>query len=364
MQIEETKNEGLARAYDVTIPAKDVEARVDAQLSNVSKTMRMPGFRPGKVPKNLVKKMHGEALYGEALQTSVQEGIQKLMSEKELRPAQQPSVDLKQGDEGKDVKFSVELEVLPQIEVGDIDKIELEKLVVEADDKTMDEALKSFADQQKSYEPGAKTYKAQQGDQVAMDFVGTVDGEPFEGGTGEDMTIEIGSGRLIPGFEDQLVGVKANDQKTIKVTFPDDYNVAYLKGRDAEFDVTVNEIRKPKEAKVDDDLAKNLGLEGLDQLKELLGGQLNQELEGLTRTHMKRKLLDNLAARYDFDVPPSMVEAEFDQIWQQLEQEAAQADDPDAAKTEIEAEKDDYRRIAERRVRLGLLLSEIGQKEG
>ncbi|MEM8826758.1 MAG: trigger factor, partial [Pseudomonadota bacterium] len=291
MRIEETKSDGLARAYTVTIPAADLEARVDKQLANVAKTIKMPGFRPGKVPKNLVRKMHGEALYGEALQGAVQEGVQQVMSEKKLRPAGQPSVDLKSGEAGKDVEFGMDLEILPEIEVGGLEPIALEKLVVEAGDDEMQEALQRFADQQKSFEPAAKSYKAQTGDTVAMDFVGTVDGEPFEGGTGEDMAVELGTGRLIPGFEDQLVGVKANDQKTVKVTFPEDYNVAYLKGRDAEFAVTVNEVRKPKPGKVDDELATNLGLESLDQLKELLGGQLNQELENLTRTHMKRKLL-------------------------------------------------------------------------
>ncbi|MGB3722470.1 MAG: trigger factor [Pacificimonas sp.] len=364
MNIEETKNKGLARAYTVTIPAADIEKRVDTQLASVSKTIRMPGFRPGKVPQNLVRKMHGDALYGEALQNAVQESVQKVMSEKELRPAGQPAVDLKSGEQGKDVEFTMDMEILPKIDVGDIDKIELEKLVVEAGDSEMKEALEKFAEQQKSFEPAAKSYKAAMGDVVAMDFVGTVDGEAFEGGTGEDMTVELGTGRLISGFEDQLVGVKANDSKKVKVTFPDDYNVAYLKGKKAEFAVTVNEVRKPKAGKVDDELAKNLGLEGLDQLKELLGGQMNQELDNLTRTHMKRKLLDTLAARYDFDVPPTMVEAEFDQIWKQLEAEAENADDKDAAMKELEAEKDDYHRIAERRVRLGLLLSEIGQKEG
>lgn len=364
MRIEETKNEGLTRAYTVTIPKEDMAARVDAQLANVAKNIRMPGFRPGKVPKNLVRKMHGEALHGEALQSAVQEGVQQVLKEKELRPAQQPSVDLKEGEEGKDTVFTMDLEVLPKVEVGELAPIKLEKLNVEAGDEELNEALNRFAAQQKSFKAAPKSYKAAEGDQVAMDFVGTVDGEPFEGGSGEDMTIEIGSGRLIPGFEDQLVGVKANDQKTVKVKFPDDYNVKYLQGRDAEFAVTVNEVRKPEEPKADDELAKNLGLEGLDQLKELLGQNLNQELQNLTRTHMKRKLLDTLAARYDFDVPPSMVEAEFQQIWQQLEHEASHAEDPEAAKKEIEADKDDYRRIAERRVRLGLLLSEIGNARG
>ncbi|MBZ6378657.1 trigger factor [Pacificimonas flava] len=364
MRIDETKNEGLARAYTVTIPADAIEAKVDAQLTNVSKNIRMPGFRPGKVPKNLVRKMHGEALYGEALQTYVQEGVQQVLSEKQLRPAGQPSVDLKESGEGKDVVFAMELEVLPQVEVGEMEPIKLEKLTVEAGDEELNEALEKFAEQQKSTEAAAKTYKAKEGDTVVMDFVGKVDGEEFEGGTGEGLPVELGSGRLIPGFEDQLEGAKANDQKTVKVTFPEDYPTAYLRGREAEFDVTVTEIRKPVTPKVDDDLAKNLGLEGLDQLKDILGQNLNQELENLSRTYMKRKLLDTLSARYDFDVPPSMVDQEFDTIWQQLEHEAGHAEDPEAAKEEIEADRDDYRRIAERRVRLGLLLSEIGREKG
>jgi trigger factor len=221
-----------------------------------------------------------------------------------------------------------------------------------------------MASGQKSYEPAAKDYAAQTGDLVVIDYEGTVDGEPFEGGKGESMRVELGSGRLIPGFEDQLVGAKANEQRTLSVTFPDDYPVAYLKGRAAKFEVTVGEVQRPKAMQLDDSFAQAMGLEGIDQLKGLLKGQIEQELNGLTRTHMKRKLLDQLAASHDFDVPPSMVEAEFNQIWQQLEHEASHEEDPEAARAEMEAERDDYRAIAERRVRLGLLLSEIGQRAG
>jgi trigger factor len=197
-----------------------------------------------------------------------------------------------------------------------------------------------------------------------MDYVGKVDGEPFEGGTGEGMSIELGSGRLIPGFEDQLVGVKQGESRTLNVTFPEDYNVEYLKGRPATFDVIVTEVKVAKEAVADEEFAKSLGLESLEQLRGLLKGQVEQELNGLTRTHMKRKLLDQLAASHDFPVPPSMVEAEFNQIWQQLEHEASHESDPAAARAEMEKDREDYQRIAERRVRLGLLLSEIGQKNG
>jgi trigger factor len=197
-----------------------------------------------------------------------------------------------------------------------------------------------------------------------MDFEGSVDGEPFEGGKGEGMSVELGSGRLIPGFEEQLVGAKANQELTINVTFPEDYNVDYLKGRAATFDIVVNEVQTPRPMKADDDFAKSMGLEGIGQLRDLLKGQVEQELNGLTRTHMKRQLLDQLAAAHDFPVPETMVDAEFDQIWQQLEHEASHEEDPAAARAEMEKERADYRSIAERRVRLGLLLSEIGQKSG
>jgi trigger factor len=361
MRIAETLNEGLKREYSVTIPAQDLNAKIDAQVATVAKQIRMPGFRPGKVPLNLVRKMHGASLRQEAVQEALNEGVQKLLADNKLRPAMQPQVDVESIDEGKDVAFKVAVEVLPTIETPVVEGIKLEKLVVEPTDADMDQALQRLADQQKSFEAAPATYAAKTGDVVVMDFRGTVDGEAFEGGTGEGMQVELGSGRLIPGFEEQLDGVKANEQRTIKVTFPEDYNVAYLKGRDAAFEVTVTEIRTPKAVALDDSLASNLGIENLDKLKEILKDSLGSELGGLTRTHMKRKLLDHLAASYDFAVPQTMVDAEFEQIWRQLEHEASHEADPEAAKAEIEKERDEYRRIAERRVRLGLLLSEIGQ---
>lgn len=365
MQIVETLNEGLKRAYDIKITAKDIETRVDNEVKKLAPQVNMPGFRKGKVPANLVRKMHNDALMQDALTSSIQESIEKTIADNELRPAMQPSVDLAEGYEpGKDAEVKVELEVLPDVPTPSIEGLKLERLQVEADEKTVDEQLQKFAESQKQFETAPKSYKAKLGDQCLIDFEGKVDGVPFDGGKGEGMAIELGSGRLIPGFEDQLVGKKANDEVLVKVTFPDDYNVEDLKGKDATFDVVVGEVQKPKEAKADDEMAKSMGLEGLDQLRELLKGQIEQELNGLTRTHMKRKLLDQLAASHDFDVPPTMVEAEFNQIWQQLEQEAAQEDDPEAAKKEMESEKDEYRDIAVRRVRLGLLLSEIGQANG
>lgn len=366
MQTVETLNEGLKRAYTLTIPAAEIEGRVDAELKRVAPQVRMPGFRPGKVPANIVRKMHGPALMQEALNTSIQEGVQSLIAEQQLRPAIQPSVALGEGYEpGKDAELTVELEVLPQVPAPALEGIKLEKLVVPAADEVIDEQLQKFADQTKSWNDTDEGYAAQTGDLVTMDFVGkTMDGVAFEGGTGTDMAVELGSGRLIPGFEDQVVGAKAGEERQITVTFPEEYQAKELAGQDATFDLTIKSVKTAGEAKIDEDLAKNLGLESLEQLRGLVRGQVEQELNNLTRTHMKRKLLDQLAAGHDFEVPPSMVEAEFSQIWQQLEHEATHEPDPKAAMEEMEKERDDYRKIAERRVRLGLLLSEIGQANG
>ena len=362
MQISETKNDGLARAYAVTIPAADIETRVGDEIKRIAPQIRMPGFRPGKVPANLVRKMHGEAIHADVLNQTVRETVDKVMAEKKLRPAMQPSVTLDEKyEQGKDAEVSIDLEILPQVEVPSLDGLKLEKLTVPVADEQIDEAMQNIASQQKSFKTAAKTKKAAEGDQVIIDFLGKLDGEPFEGGKGEDQPLEIGAGRFIPGFEEQLTGVKAGDEKVITVNFPDDYPAEELKGKEATFDITVKEVQTATETKLDDEFAKQLGLEGIDKLKELMRGQLEQETAGLTRTQMKRGLLDQLAAGHDFAVPPSMVDAEFEQIWRQLEQEAAQDEDSEAALKEIESEKDDYRRIAERRVRLGLLLSEIGQ---
>ncbi|MBX9796657.1 trigger factor [Sphingomonas sp.] len=365
MQIVETLNEGLKRAYSLKITAQDIETRVAAEIKRVAPQIRMPGFRPGKVPANLVRKMHGPALMQDALNSSVQDGIQKLVAEKALRPAMQPSVALDPAYEaGKDAEITVELEVLPDVPPPAIDGLKLERLSVPVDDAVVDAQLMTFAEQQKRFDPAPEGHKAATGDQVVMDFVGKVDGVAFDGGTGTDMAIEIGSGRLIPGFEEQLVGATVGEERQIAVTFPEDYNAEQLKGKPATFDLTIKQVSIARAPQVDEELATSLGLESLEQLRGLLRGQIEQEHNGLTRTHMKRKLLDQLAAGHDFAVPPSMVDAEFEQIWAQLEHEATHEADPAAALADMEKERDDYRKIAERRVRLGLLLSEIGQANG
>lgn len=365
MQIVETSNEGLKRAYSVTIPASEIAARVEGEVKRIAPQMRMPGFRPGKVPANLVKKMHGPALHQDVLNTTIREAMDKLVAEHRLRPAMQPDVSLGEGyEEGADATLTVALEVLPDLAAPSLDGLKLEKLVVPVSDAEVDEALARIGQGQKSWVEAKKGAKAKEGDQLTIDFTGKLDGVEFEGGKAEDQPLEIGSGRFIPGFEEQLVGVKAGDEKTITVTFPADYPAENLKGKDATFDIVVKAVKNPTELVYDDAFAKSLGLEGIDQLRGLLKGQIEQELAGLTRTQMKRSLLDQLAASHEFDVPPSMVEAEFEQIWQQLEQEAANEEDPEAARAEMEKDREDYRRIAVRRVRLGLLLSEIGQANG
>jgi trigger factor len=365
MQTVETLNEGLKRAFTLKITAKDIDSKVDAEVKRVAPQIRMPGFRPGKVPINLVRKMHGEAIAQDALNSSIQEAIQQLIADQKLRPAMQPSVSL-EGEyaPGGDAEVKVELEVLPDVPTPSIDGLKLERLTVPVQDEEVQEQLKQLANQQKRWDDAAEGHGATTGDQVVMDFVGKVDGVAFDGGTGEGMAVELGSGRLIPGFEEQLEGVKVGEEKQLNVTFPEDYGAKDLAGKAATFDVKVTAVQTAGETVIDDDMAKAFGLQDLAQLTGLLKGQIEQQLNGLTRTHMKRKLLDQLAAGHDFPVPPSMVEAEFDQIWHQLVHETEHEEDPAAALAELENERDEYRAIAERRVRLGLLLSEIGTANG
>ncbi|MDP2131507.1 MAG: trigger factor [Erythrobacter sp.] len=365
MQTKQTVNEGLKRAYLITIPAADLTAKIDAEIKKVAPQVRMPGFRPGKVPANLVKKMHGEALHGQVVNDTIRESVDQLLRDEALRPAMQPEIGLNEDyAEGKDAQISVSLEVLPTIDAPSTDGLKLEKLVVPVTDAQIDEALAGIAGQNKSYKDAAKTKKAADGDQLIIDFVGKLDGVEFDGGKAEDAALVLGSGTFIPGFEDQLVGVKTGQEKTITVTFPAEYQAEHLAGKEATFDITVKAVKVETETQIDEDFAKNLGLDSLEKLKEIMKAQLEQQTAGLTRTQMKRALLDQLAAGHSFEVPATMVEAEFAQIWAQLQQEAANDDDAAAALKQIEDEKDEYKAIAERRVRLGLLLSEIGQANG
>ncbi len=361
----ETEKEGLKRAFMLTIPAEDIDARVDQEVKRIAPQVRMPGFRPGKVPPNLIRKMHGESLQQDALNSVVQDSVQKLLEDKKLRPAMQPQVALEQDYQpGKDVQVNVRLEALPDVPPANIDGLKLERLTVALDESGVDEQINRLASANKSWTDAKKGHAVANGDAVVIDFAGSVDGTPFDGGTGTDMQVEVGSGQLIPGFEDQLLGAKAGDKRDVQVTFPEDYPVENLKGKAATFDVTVKGVKQAGEAKADDSFAQQLGLKDMEQLRGILRDQAEQELNGLTRTHMKRRLLDELAARHSFPVPESMVDAEFQNIMQQLRHEASHEEDPQAALAALEKESAEYRSIAERRVRLGLLLSEIGAANG
>src|SRR6185369_5584099 len=284
----------------LTIPAEDIEARVNEEVKRIAPQVRMPGFRPGKVPPNLIKKMHGDAIQRDALQNAVQDGVQQLLEEQKVRPALRPEVVLDEKYEpGNDAEVRVSLEALPDIPEAKIDGLQLERLTVDADESAVDEQLKQLATSTKNWVDAPKKHAATNGDLVTIDFEGSVGGQPFEGGKGEDMAVELGSGRLIPGFEEQLIGAKAGESRQLNVTFPDDYPSDTVKGKPAIFEVTVKDVKTSGETKVDEEFAKALGLQDLDQLKGLIREQQQQELNGLTRTHMKRQLLDQLAARHD-----------------------------------------------------------------
>ena len=361
----ETENEGLKRAFMLTIPAQDIEARVDQEVKRIAPQVRMPGFRPGKVPANLIRKMHGEALRRDALEGAVQDGVQQLLQEQNVRPALQPQVELdEQYEPGKDAEVRVKVEALPEVPPPNVEGLSLDRLTVELDEAEVETQLGELAGQSKRWNDAPKGHKAATGDLVVIDFEGKVGGKAFDGGKGDDMSVELGSGHLIPGFEEQLVGAKAGDARTLEVTFPTNYPSTALAGNPATFDVTVKQVKVGEANSIDEAFATSLGLQSLDQLRQVLRDQRTQELRQLTRTHMKRQLLDQLAARHDFGVPESMVDAEYQNILGQLRHEANHEADPKAALAEIDKDADEYRKIAERRVRLGLLLSEIGAANG
>ncbi len=367
MQIEELLVDGLKHEYKITVPAKDLDARLDAILTEFRATAKIKGFRPGKAPLSLLRRMHGERAQGQVLQETMQETSAKLFEEKSIKPAMRPEVDM-EGDfeAGKDLEYKLSVEVLPEIDVEGFKAPALERWVAEVDEASIDSFVERIASQQKSFKKAAKTAKASDGDAVLINYIGRVDGEAFDGGAGEDFQLELGSGMFIPGFEEQLVGSKAGDNKIVEVTFPEQYQSENLAGKAAEFTVDVLEVRKPTEAKIDDELAKNMGFDDLPSLRESVKGQLETDNSSLTRAHLKRGLLDALADKYDFAVPAGMVDLEFRQIWEQIKRDAMQSGEATAEDFEgldgpkDKAEAEEFRSIAERRVRLGLLLSEIG----
>ena len=359
--------EGLSRMYKVKVPASELKSRLDQKIEEMRPQMRLKGFRPGKVPASHVRKMFGKSIMGEVVEAAMKETSEKAITDANVRPASQPNMhmesDMEAVLEGKeDLAYHMHVDVMPEFEPADVTKIEVERPVAEVEDKALDEALDQVAENNMKFDARGKTAKAREGDAVVINFLGKLDGEPFEGGAAEDHTLVLGSGSFIPGFEDQLVGLKAGDEKDVEVTFPEEYQAEHLAGKPVVFEVKVNEVRAPKKPEIDEEFAKGLGIESLEELKKLVKDQLQQELDNASRAKAKRNLLDALDEKHDFELPPKMVEMEFDQIWQQLqtEMDAGRVSDEDKNKSEDEL-KSEYRTIAERRVRLGLVLAEIGR---
>ena len=367
MNVTETLTEGLKREFKVVISANDIDTKINERLSELAPTLRLPGFRPGKVPTQLVKKRFGQSVLGEVLEKSVNDSSQKTLDDRGLRPALQPSIEVTSFEEGKDLEFSLSVELMPEIDPIDFSAISLEKLVATPGDKEMNEALEKLAEQHKGSEP-IKTKRASKiGDVVVIDFKGSVNGEPFDGGSAEGHQLELGSNQFIPGFEEQLVGKKAGSSIKVKVTFPEPYSQPTLAGQDAVFDTKLIEIRESSPIEINDEFAKLFGLDDLEALKDALKGQLEQELTQASRAQLKRKLLDILEEGKTFDVPKGMADQEYESICRAINQPSAEQSQeetqeqtaPDASLSE--EDKEEYWKIAERRVRLGLLLQEVGR---
>jgi trigger factor len=364
MQVTEQKNEGLQREYKVTLEAAEIDQKVEDRLKEIGKNQRIPGFRPGKAPMSILKKRFGQAVMGEVLERAVNDTTQQVMQERGLTPAGQPSIEIESFDQGQDLEYKISMELLPEVEPADFSQVQVDTVKVQVPDSEVDEALNNLAQHQKESQPLEEARPAQHGDVLVVDFKGTVDGETLPGMEAEDHHLELGSNRFVQGFEDQLVGAEQGETRTVTVTFPQEYQNAQLAGKEAQFEVTVKEIREPQPVEIDEAFAQKFGEQDLDSLKERVREQIKKDYENAARQRTKRQLLDKLAELHTFDVPPSLVQSEFDQIWQQIEHDREHGHlDPDDADKSDEQLKQDYWQIAERRVRLGLLLSEIGRRQ-
>ena len=369
MQVTETLSQGLKREFKVVLPATELEERLTSELATLKDRVRINGFRPGKVPVGHLRRVYGRSVMADVLQNAVNEANRKIVEDNSLKLALEPQVQFPENkdevekamDAKGDLAFTVALEVLPVFELADLSDVSVKKPVAEVSDAEVNESLERMAKQNRAFE--TKEGAAVDGDRVVVDFVGRIDGTEFEGGKAEDIRVEIGSNTFIPGFEDQLLGVKAGDTKLVKVTFPENYLAPHLAGKDAEFDVTVKEVEAPGELKIDDELAKGFGMESLDKLKEAIRGAIQRDFDAQSRRKVKKELLDALDAKYSFELPPSLVEQEFAAVWAQVEGDMKSNNRTfaDEGTTEDEA-RAEYRKIAERRVRLGLVLAQIGEK--
>jgi trigger factor len=371
MQVKETVADGLKHEFQISVSAADLDAKADARLVELKDKVRLNGFRPGKVPVSHLKKVYGRSVMAEAIDQTIRDTNTQIFTERGFRLATQPKITMpteqKAVDDilgGKsDLTYTVAIEVVPSIQLADFKSFAVEKPVAEVSDAEVGDAIKRIAEQNRSFAAKAEGAKAETGDRVTVSFKGTIDGTPFEGGTGENVPVTIGSNTFIPGFEEQLTGIAAGETRTLKVSFPKNYGNANLAGRPAEFETTASQIEAPQEIVIDDAFAKTLGLESLDKLKEAARERLAADFAGATRQRVKRTLLDRLDETHRFEAPPSLVEEEFKLMWDSIksEMESGGKTFADEGTTE-EAAKEEYRKIADRRVRLGLVLSEIGEK--
>ena len=371
MQVTETARDGLKRTLKIVVGQDELGQRFSARLDDLKDQVQLKGFRKGKVPVPHLKKLYGKAVMQEVLEQTVTETSQKVIKDRNERPAQQPKVELVGGGEGifdrivdgkEDLAYSMSFEVLPPIPVQDLTAIKLERISADVDDEAITKALSELAERGTTYPP-EEGRAAELGDLVTMDFTGTLDGEKFDGGSGEGASLILGKGQFIPGFEDGLVGIKAGDERTVKGTFPDDYPMKTLAGKTADFAVHAKAVGKAQKPAIDDEFAKGLGAEDLAKLKDMVATQIKREYDGASRMKLKRELLDTLDKGHSFDLPASLVETEFEAIWQQAQNELKSRSKTwaDEGKSEDDA-KAEYRGIAERRVRLGLVIGEIGEK--
>jgi trigger factor len=362
MQVTETLNDGLKRSYKVIVSATDIAAKLELELDDLSKKVRLPGFRPGKAPKAVLKQRYGQSVMGDVLQRAVQDSSNQAILERGLKPAMQPKIEVVDFAEGKDLEYNLSVEVLPEIVPVDFKTIELERLKAEPGEGELAKALESLARSQKQTKKVEEDRAAQSGDTLVIDFEGFLDGTPFPGGKGSDHALELGSNQFVAGFEDQLIGKRVGDSCDVNIVFPEQYVNDKLAGKPATFKVTVKELREAVPLEQNDEFAKGLGFEDLETLKKAVKDQLSRELNRHSRARMKRQLLDKLADAHSFDVPPSMVDLEFNQIWTQVEEDQKRGvQDPANAGKSDDDLKAEYRGIAERRVRLGLLLAEVGR---
>jgi trigger factor len=371
MQVTETLAEGLKHEFQISVPASDLDAKADARLVDLKGKVRLNGFRPGKVPVSHLKKVYGRSVMAETIDQTIRDTNSQIFTERGFRLATEPKITMASEEKavedilaGKsDLTYTVSIEVVPAIQLADFKSFTVEKPVAEVSDSDIDDAIKRIADQNRSYAPKGEGAKAATEDRVTISFKGSINGTPFEGGTGENIQVTIGSNTFIPGFEEQLIGIATGETRSLKVSFPKNYANDKLAGQPAEFETTATLIEAPQETKIDDDFAKTLGLESLDKLKEAARDRLSAEFAGATRQRVKRMLLDRLDETHQFEAPPSLVDEEFNLMWNSItaEMESSGKTFADEDTTE-EAAKEEYRKIADRRVRLGLVLSEIGEK--